>query len=191
MMLPLAILTLGAFAAGYLNWPERPQSLGGFLGFSPSFAQGYVAAAGITTVNPEVFGVHDARAVPAEHGIEVMLVSGFISAVGIFLAYVMHLRDRSRAERFANELPKTKWLLENKYFVDEVYRAAVVRPLWALGQAFFWIDRMLVDGLVSAMGWVPLQSGRALRLTIQRGYLQGYATAMLFGVAIILLIIFL
>ena len=33
--------------------------------------------------------------------------------------------------------------------------------------------------------------GQSLRLTVQRGYLQGYAAAMLFGIAVILLIIFL
>jgi hypothetical protein len=41
------------------------------------------------------------------------------------------------------------------------------------------------------MGWVPQFSGTALKLTVQRGYLQGYAAAMLFGVVVILLIIFL
>ncbi len=34
-------------------------------------------------------------------------------------------------------------------------------------------------------------SGFALKLSVQRGYLQGYAAVMLFGVAVILLVIFL
>jgi hypothetical protein len=41
------------------------------------------------------------------------------------------------------------------------------------------------------VGFVPQLSGFVLKLTVQRGYLQGYAAAMLFGVVAILLIVFL
>ena len=40
------------------------------------------------------------------------------------------------------------------------------------------------------MGFIPQASGFTLKLTTQRGYLQGYAASMLFGVAVILLAIF-
>jgi hypothetical protein len=48
-----------------------------------------------------------------------------------------------------------------------------------------------VDGLVWAVSFIPQASGWSLKLTTQRGYLQGYAATMLFGIAVILLIIFL
>ena len=193
MMLPLAILAIGAVLAGYLNWPERAASLGGFLGQSPSFVEAYRAAEGIAGTSAEHFGVHDPRPTPETHELfpSIMLVSGFISIVGILLAWVMHLRDRARAERLAESVAPLTRLLEAKYYVDEIYQAAVVEPLRALGQAFFWIDRMIIDGIVGAMSWVPQLSGYALKLGVQRGYLQGYAAAMLFGVVVILLVIFL
>jgi hypothetical protein len=37
---------------------------------------------------------------------------------------------------------------------------------------------------------VPQLSGFALKLTTQRGYLQGYAVTMLFGIAVVLLLVF-
>jgi len=193
MMLPLAILAIGAVLAGYLNWPERAASLGGFLGQSPSFVEAYRAAEGVAGTSAEHFGVHDPRPTPETHELfpAIMLVSGFISIVGILLAWVMHLRDRARAERLAESVAPLTRLLEAKYYVDEIYQAAIVEPLRALGRAFFWIDRMIIDGAVGAMSWVPQLSGYALKLGVQRGYLQGYAAAMLFGVVVILLVIFL
>jgi hypothetical protein len=47
-----------------------------------------------------------------------------------------------------------------------------------------------VDGLVWIAGFVPQLSGFALKLTTQRGYLQGYALTMILGIAVILLIVF-
>ena len=54
-----------------------------------------------------------------------------------------------------------------------------------------FVDRIVIDGIVAVVAYLPQLGGWSLKLTIQRGYLQGYAAAMLFGVAIILLIIFL
>ncbi|HZN64939.1 MAG TPA: hypothetical protein VFB66_06530, partial [Tepidisphaeraceae bacterium] len=96
-----------------------------------------------------------------------------------------------RAERLAAGAPAVTRLLEAKYWVDEIYQNTIVEPLRWLGRAFFAIDRYVVDGIVNVIGWVPQLSGAALKLSVQRGYLQGYAAAMLFGVAVILLLIFL
>jgi NADH-quinone oxidoreductase subunit L len=197
MMLPLAILVIGAIFAGYLNWPElegRQRSLGSFLGQSPSFVRGFLAAQDVQpALSGSNFGLHGVSRGPEEHELfsPVMILSAFVALMGIGLAWALHLSDRARAERIAGGLAPLTRLLEAKYWVDEIYDAMIVQPLWRLGQTFFWIDRILVDGIVGAMGWVPQLSGAALKLTVQRGYLQGYAAAMLFGVAIILLIIFL
>jgi NADH-quinone oxidoreductase subunit L len=188
MMLPLAILTIGAFAAGYLQWPHRDANLGHFLGHSPSLVLGYQTA---QVSDPIHFGLH-ARGAPPHQLVEpIMIVSGVISLLGIGLAYMMHLRDRARAERLAAGMPAVTRLLEGKYWVDEIYQAAIVEPLRMGGRAFFAIDRYIVDGVVNLLGLGPQVLGSSLKLTIQRGYLQGYAATMLFGIAIILLVVFL
>jgi NADH-quinone oxidoreductase subunit L len=188
MMIPLAVLTAGALLAGFLNWPHRDASLGHFLGLSPSFALGFNIA---PVADPGRFGVH-ARGAVEHHLVEpIMIVSAFIALMGIALAYALHLRDRARAERLAAGMAPLTRLLEAKYWVDEAYQGAIVEPLRTAGRGFFWIDRFIVDGIVNLFGWVPQVLGTTLRLTMQRGYLQGYAAAMLFGIAVILLIIFL
>ncbi len=40
------------------------------------------------------------------------------------------------------------------------------------------------------MGLIPQLGGFAMKLSTQRGYLQGYAAAMLLGIAAILLLMF-
>ena len=69
--------------------------------------------------------------------------------------------------------------------------ASTIDCLRKLGVAFFAIDRIVVDGLVNLVSYVPVVGGFALKLTTQRGYLQGYAVTMLFGIAVILLVVFL
>lgn len=81
--------------------------------------------------------------------------------------------------------------MENKYWVDELYQGAIVEPLRRLGKAFYVIDKYVVDGLVWIAGFIPQLSGFVLKLTVQRGYVQGYALSMVLGVAVILLVVFL
>jgi NADH-quinone oxidoreductase subunit L len=186
MMLPLFLLMIGAVAAGYLNFPHA--YLGEFLGKSPSLTLGYQVAerAGLSA-SPAGFGQH------GEHHIHVavMVISGLIAVLGIALAYYFHLKNRAASEDLVRKLAPLARILEAKFWVDEVYQGLIVEPLRRVGRAFAFFDRIVVDGLVAVMSYVPQLGGWAMKLTIQRGYLQGYASAMLFGIAVILLIIFL
>ena len=190
MVLPLIVLAVGAVIAGYLNWPG--EKLGHFLNGSPSISLAYdvsVARYSGEAVDPAGFGQH----VPGiEHSPfnSIMLVSGLIAALGILIAYQLHLNDRRKGEQLAGRFPAVTRLLEGKYWVDELYQNAIIEPLKKLGRAFFIIDQIVVDGVVWMISFIPQASGFALKLTTQRGYLQGYAASMLFGVAVILLVIF-
>ncbi len=119
-----------------------------------------------------------------------MGISAAISAAGILLAYVLHLKDREKADELAASMPAVTNVLEHKYWIDEIYQAGIVEPLRRLGELFFWFDRLIVDGIVWLVGFVPQLSGFSLKLTTQRGYLQGYAATMLLGIGVILLILF-
>ncbi|MFI5377706.1 MAG: NADH-quinone oxidoreductase subunit L, partial [Tepidisphaerales bacterium] len=189
MILPLVLLAIGALASGWFL--AHDEALGHFLGFSPSFSLGYTLATACGRVDPAVWGqVSDI----VEHGssehTSLMTISILIAGLGILLAYVNHLQNRAKGEALANRFPAVRILLEGKYFVDEIYQAAIIEPLRMLGKAFFWIDRWLVDGMVNTAGFIPQLGGFALKLTTQRGRLQGYALLMLAGVAAILLLIF-
>jgi NADH-quinone oxidoreductase subunit L len=193
MLWPLYVLAAGALAIGYFGSP-----LSHFLGHSPSLRLAYDMSreafnwSGGNLVDPKTFGQ------PGEvayRGSEMgewtsMLLGTVVFALGVTLAYMLHLRDRIDADRLAAGLqPITGWI-EAKFGVDELYDRLVVRPLAVLGKWFFEIDRVVVDSVVWLVGFVPQLGGFALKLTVQRGYLQGYAAAMLFGVLAILLLVF-
>jgi NADH-quinone oxidoreductase subunit L len=195
MIYPLIVLAIGAVLAGYLNWPKA--ALSGFLGHSPSIAYAYDVAAyhygaNNELVKPALFGVSEAAMPGREEPFisMAMLIGGAVSIAGILLAYSLHLRDRQRAQRLAAGLQPLTGALEAKWWVDEIYQNTIVEPLRQVGVMFFAIDRIVVDGLVWLVSFIPQMSGLALKLGLQRGYLQGYAAAMGFGIVAILLILF-
>ena len=193
MMLPLMVLAVGALFAGYLNFPS--EMLGDFLGKSPSFSFAYDAlytnpALTHSFLNAHAFG-QEGQGESIGPKFLLMLLSGGIAVAGIFVAYVLHLKDRARASALANSMWPIASILDHKYWVDEIYQRLIVKNLRTLGKLFaFVIDRFIVDGLVNLAGMIPQAGGVFLKLTVQRGYLQGYAAAMLFGIAIILFVIF-
>jgi NADH-quinone oxidoreductase subunit L len=193
MMIPLVVLAFGALFAGYLNWPERHHSLGGFLAQSPSFILGYqqAAAANMPNLTAGNYGIEEAGGAHAHLFTFTMIIGGLFAIAGIALAYLMHLKDRGLADRVAKALGPITYIVEHKFFVDEIYQACIIEPLRMLGRILFAIDKFIVDGIINLLGWIPQLSGFALKLTVQRGYLQGYATVMVFGIMVILVLIFL
>ena len=194
MIIPLIVLMLGAAAAGFLNFPERAHSLGGFLSQSPSFVLGYDVDlhghGSMGEIHAGHFGFEDPEASSPIPG---LVLGGVISIVGILVAFVLHLKNRTLAEQLAHSWNRFGLvdLIDEKFGVDELYQKYIIEPLRFLGRIFFAVDTWLVDGIVNSFGWIPQFFGYALRFTVQRGYLQGYATAMLLGVLVVLALIFL
>ena len=184
MIVPLVILAIGAVAAGIFNWPFG--WLGGFLGKSGSFSLASQAAV-VAYKTPDVRVGFTGEQVLFD---PMMLLGGAIALLGILSAWFLHLRDRMLDDRLAAGLQPLTTILEAKYWVDEVYQAIIVEPLRSLGNFFFGIDRYVIDILIAIVSWVPQAFGWILKFTVQRGSLQGYASAMLFGVVIILLLVF-
>jgi NADH-quinone oxidoreductase subunit L len=197
MILPLVLLAIGAVLAGYINFPSH--MLGHFLGQSPSLQLAYNVsekAYGHENVNPVPLGAKDLRDAEMreeEHRSHFwfMIVSGAIALSGIGLAYRVHLKDRAAAERLAGRHPGLINAMDHKYWVDEFYQSGIVEPLRFFGRILFVIDRWFVDLLIDVIGIVPRVIGFIISVTTQRGYLQGYAAAMILGIVAILLIVFL
>ncbi len=73
-------------------------------------------------------------------------------------------------------------LVYNKYFVDEIYDAAVVKPLVATSRTVLWrgIDVASIDGLVNGVASLARGIGGVLKL-FQSGNIRSYATWVVFG----------
>ena len=196
MIVPLVVLAIGALLAGYFN---NGHTLGEFLGQSPSFALSYQTASGTAhseMVDPAMFGQHvkwPNKQLEEAKGflhLRIMVISGIIALLGIALAYYMHLQKRTLAEELASRYRGMVNVLQNKYWVDEIYQAGIIEPLRRLSRAMYAFDRIVVDGLVWLAGFVPQGTGFVLKLTTQRGQMQGYALSMLLGVVILLVLVF-
>ncbi len=172
---PLVVLAVGAIAAGYFchDWmvemvmgsSARPTRLAHAGGHGHALLFGY--------------DLHAAM----------MVISGVIAMVGIGTAAYYHWLNRLAADRVAAQCCGLVRLLAKKYYVDELNDRLIVGPLRLIGQLCFVVDRLLIDGLVLAVGWLPRMLGLAIRPT-QRGALQGYGIGMAAGVAVVVVLVF-
>jgi NADH-quinone oxidoreductase subunit L len=82
-------------------------------------------------------------------------------------------------KRPLREMPR---LLENKYYVDEVYNAALINPIKVGSREGLWkiFDIGVIDGIVNGMGHAITEIGRGVRY-LQGGFVRGYAAIILLG----------
>ncbi len=89
----------------------------------------------------------------ASHATEwaLMIISVAIAVAGIFLAYRFYFKDAAwtAPKRIATRLPVLHKLLENKYYVDEIYGKTVIGGTLLFSRALSWFDANIVDGLVN------------------------------------------
>jgi len=169
MLIPLALLGAGSFAAG--------------LPFKEMFAGHDVGAVfrEALTFGPNNNILEAIHHLPAwvVYSPTVMMVIGFL------VAYQFYIRRPDIPETLAREHDGLYRFLLNKWYVDELYDFIFVRPALWLGRLFWkggdgWIiDRLGPDGVAARV--VDVTRG-AVR--IQTGYLYHYAFAMLIGVAV-------
>jgi NADH-quinone oxidoreductase subunit L len=119
-----------------------------------------------------------------EHGSEVTeerLLAGVsvaIALLGIGAGWVLFRR------RPLLQMPR---LLENKYYVDEIYDTTLIRPVETVSREGFWkiIDVGVIDGGLHAIGDAVTELGRVARY-LQAGFVRGYAAIILLGALILI-----
>jgi NADH-quinone oxidoreductase subunit L len=192
MVIPLALLAIGALAAGYVGVTVHA---GGFAGFLEPHGAFHEFLAPVVEPYAEARDLLQASAGEAGHaggpgaeGHLLMYVSAGLAILGIAVAYLLYVRRRDWAEAAARANPVVYDLLSHKYYIDEFNDAMIVRPLRFLGRLCHGFDRGGLDGLVWFVSMVPRVLGMGFR-GLQSGAMQGYAVAMTGGLALIVLII--
>jgi NADH-quinone oxidoreductase subunit L len=119
-------------------------------------------------------------------------VSGTVGVVGFLVAFYFHFWRRKQADSLRIWLLSRLWIgwlpraMERKWYVDEFYNATIRLPLWIVAQASYVVDRLLVDGvLVNGTARLAKFAGEIFR-PLYNGKLQGYASTMAGGIALIL-----
>ena len=125
-----------------------------------------------------------------EHGVShsteymLMALSTGLVIAAIFFAWIK-FKNYQRSE--ATGLGK---VLENKWYVDELYDKIIVKPLHWLGGFFKDVfEKKVVDGLVNGVGKMVNYSSRQLRL-LQSGQVGSYVLLMVLSMVIIFVLQF-
>jgi NADH-quinone oxidoreductase subunit L len=116
----------------------------------------------------------------AEHeNFTLMAISVAAGLIGILLAYVFYVRRPGLTDAFRGPLYR---LVYNKYFVDEIYDAAVVQPTVAVSRGVLWrgLDVAVIDGMVNGVATASRSIGTAFKY-LQSGNIRSYATWIVFG----------
>ena len=117
-------------------------------------------------------------------------VSAGVGVAGILIAYLFYVARRGLADSVAKSIGGLYTLVYNKYFIDEVYDAAVVKPVVNGSRVVLWrgADAGLIDGIVNGVGARSRGVGGILRL-MQSGSIRVYAAWVVFGSVIVLIAI--
>ncbi|MGA2275525.1 MAG: NADH-quinone oxidoreductase subunit L [Bryobacteraceae bacterium] len=121
-------------------------------------------------------------AVAAPEEFAPMAVASAAGLLGIALAFLMYVYRPGIPDSIASGAKGLYKLVYNKYFVDEIYDAAVVRPVVNGSRVVLWkgADAGLIDGMVNGVGARAKGIGGVLRLA-QSGNTRSYATWVAFG----------
>ncbi|HTX39554.1 MAG TPA: NADH-quinone oxidoreductase subunit L [Bryobacteraceae bacterium] len=116
-----------------------------------------------------------------------MAISVAFGLGGIALAYLMYIAKPALADSVAGSFKGLYTLVYNKYFVDEIYDATVVKPVVGGSREVLWkgVDAGLIDGAVNGVGALARRTGGVLRL-MQSGNIRSYATWVLFGSVVVI-----
>jgi len=208
MTIPLIVLAALAFFGGTVGIPffKGGSPLHEYL--MPVFANGIHGAIGAQPASSE-----------GHMGLEVILmgVSSAAALLGILLAALMYFEPLTHYAPFLSPVKVSEKfgafdrLLRNKYYIDEVYDAAIVSPVRRLSLYCLSFDLSVIDRIVDGSGWltrlvawlshkidiylvdgainsmatlVNFNSGFWRR--IQTGYLQNYAFMFVLGLILFL-----
>jgi len=113
-----------------------------------------------------------------------MGVATVVAALGTWLAFLRFFkRGLAADEAFAQSAPAIARGMENKWYVDELYEAIIVKPIEKTSQ-FLWrgVDA-LIDGLIALGGYIVAAFGDLMRF-FQTGNVRNYALMFFAGVIV-------
>jgi NADH-quinone oxidoreductase subunit L len=178
MTVPLIIL---AFLSIFGGWFAAPKLVGGidyfakfldpvFSMYAPPTAESAVAVSE-SAATPAVALFHALTGWPVIVGI-----------LGLLVAWWFYIKSTDVPKRLAQSVHGLYTLLLNKYYVDEIYAALIVRPLLWISTNVLWhvVDEGAIDGTVNGVATAARESGAELR-KLQSGNTRSYAAWVIIG----------
>src|SRR3990172_11716567 len=143
MTVPLMLLAVLSVAGG---WVGIPHVLGGHNYFEEWLAPVFAHTAGGAAEGP-----HPSAA------LEYLLMAGSVAVAlcGIGLAWYLYRVRTEKPKEIADRVPGLYGMVLHKYYVDEIYDAAIVRRIVS-GSVWLWeaFDAALIGGMGNGVGAV-------------------------------------
>jgi NADH-quinone oxidoreductase subunit L len=159
MTAPLVVLALGTVIAGVINLPGSlilKEALEPAIGAEETVAFS-IAVAGLYTVE---------------------------ALIGLGLAWLVYRRAFAAADApdpLARFGPLYRLSL-NKWYLDDIYNAIIVKPFYAISTVCAQVlDVGVIDGIVNGLGRLARGAGGSLR-RVETGFVRMYGLVMLLGV---------
>jgi NADH-quinone oxidoreductase subunit L len=175
MTVPLILLAILSTVGG---WVAAPHLIGGtdyfekflhpvFATYVPAVAEGPAEA----LETPGMILLHALTGWPV-----------LIALAGLLVAWWFYIKSPETPKKLADRLRAPYTLLLHKYYVDELYNAAIIQPLLWISTNVLWhvVDETVIDGSVNGIARVARESGSELR-EIQSGNARSYATWVVIG----------
>jgi NADH-quinone oxidoreductase subunit L len=179
MLGPLVVLAVLSTVGGWFALPpffHGPDYFANFLG--PVFAGGEAV---------------ETAGEGAAHEMELILAGvAFATALlGLGVAYWFYRKRPEKADGLAKSMAPAYRTLLNKYYVDELYAAAIVKPLLWLSTNVFWktADVAGIDRAVNGIADGITAVGDRTRRT-QSGNTRSYAVWVVVGALVVIAVIF-
>jgi NADH-quinone oxidoreductase subunit L len=179
MLGPLVVLAVLSFVGGWFALPAFFQG--------PDYFSNFLAP---------VFGGNESAEVlggAAAHTLELTLAFVAVSAAlaGLGVAYWLYVKNPSKPGELAKSMKGVYTTLLNKYYVDEIYAAAIVRPLLWISTNVFWktVDVGGIDGAVNGIAEGLTAVGDGVRHT-QSGNTRSYAVWVVMGAILVIAVVF-
>lgn len=178
MTLPLMVLAFFSVFGGYLGLPKI---LGGEHG---NLLENWLEPIYMPAMNKlEVYGTHT-----RVEEILLMAASAAAALSAIYFALHIYTRKPDIAVKVSSRFKVLYNILLNKYFVDEIYEAAIVNPVQKGSERFLWkfFDMKIIDGAVNGIAALIDKLSGVIK-KVQTGLTQSYALIMMAGIALVLL----
>ena len=145
-------------------------------------------AVGIPSSNGTAFAHFLSPVLPLEESehsagvaFSLLVLSALVAIAGVGLAWTVYGRTPVRAASIGVARNPLHKILIDKYYVDEIYDALIVNPIYRLS---LWLARVfdpgVIDGIVNGVADAVAGWSRGLR-RVQTGFVMNYALGILLG----------
>ena len=175
MLFPLVVLAVLSFVGG---WVGVPEAIGGHNEIEHFLAPVFSSVEQTAIVETANFTL--------ERGLAV--VSILTAALGFFVAFYFYVLKPGTSKAVTAKLKPIHSLLENKFYIDEIYAAFIVAPMMMVSRLMLagLVDKGVVNGVPAATS-AGVRGLGSLTRRMQSGNIRSYAGWLALGAAAVVL----